>query len=111
MNEATDAVDSLMEDLWRTPSAQNKIDMIREVAKEFHESNPDFGSYGDCVNYLGSEAGYGYLVKDLGDFDTYADFINHVIGNRETKQEAEDKSVEKKYKEMLKPKQQQKGVE
>lgn len=82
MNEATDILASLPEDLHYTPSAQGKIDMIREVARDFHEGNPDFGTYGDCVSYLGREAGYGYLVDDLGDFDTYSDFIDHVTGRR-----------------------------
>ncbi len=75
MNEADDAVRELGDELYRLASEQEKLDMIREVARTFHESNPDFGSYGDCINYLGSEAGYRSLVADLGDFDTYADFI------------------------------------
>ena len=82
MNEATDILAALPEDLHYTPSAQGQIDMIREVAREFHEGNPNFGTYGDCVNYLGSEAGYRDLVKDLPDFDTHGDFISHVTGRR-----------------------------
>lgn len=80
MREADEVVRELGDDLYHTASEQDKIDAIREVAREFHEGNPDFGSYGDCVDYLASEAGYRSLVEDLGDFDTYEDFIGHVTG-------------------------------